>query len=174
IKIEPKTSFGTGHHESTQLAAGAMIDLRRKIHGQKVIDIGTGTGILCFLADRLGAGFCLGLDNDRECRANMAENRDDNQLQNPGSLLIGSLESLKKSVAFDVAVMNIIRTLSAPLLKPCYDITSSSGKCIWTGLMADEKGLAHKLSLDAGWTITRERILNGWWCGVLEKSNNSG
>lgn len=72
IIITPKMSFGTGHHATTFL----MIDLMQKINfrNKRVLDFGTGTGILAILAEKLGAASILAIDNDEWSINNATEN----------------------------------------------------------------------------------------------------
>ena len=72
IIITPKMSFGTGHHATTFL----MIELMQKINfkNKKVLDFGTGTGILAILAEKLGAASVLAIDYDEWSINNASEN----------------------------------------------------------------------------------------------------
>jgi ribosomal protein L11 methyltransferase len=76
LVITPKMSFGTGHHPTTHLMIQEMahVDMR----GKRVMDFGTGTGVLGILADNLGADFVLGIDNDEWSIRNTEENIDQN------------------------------------------------------------------------------------------------
>ena len=72
LVITPKMSFGTGHHATTYMMLQAMrgIDLR----GKRVLDFGTGTGVLAILAERLGAAEVVAIDNDDWSIENAQEN----------------------------------------------------------------------------------------------------
>ncbi|MFZ5439397.1 MAG: 50S ribosomal protein L11 methyltransferase [Myxococcota bacterium] len=62
--IEPKMAFGTGDHPTTSLCLGAVDAYLAQHPGASVLDVGTGTGVLAFAAKKLGAGRCVGVDND--------------------------------------------------------------------------------------------------------------
>lgn len=66
LHIPAQTAFGTGSHESTRLAIELLEDEADagRLAGRRVLDVGTGSGILCFVAERLGAGFAAGYDID--------------------------------------------------------------------------------------------------------------
>ena len=80
ILIEPKMSFGTGHHETTSLVMSQMLDIDFK--SKNILDMGSGTGILAILAKMLGATGITAIDNDEWAYNNALENFEKNNISN--------------------------------------------------------------------------------------------
>ena len=72
IKINPKMSFGTGHHETTSLMIKSQLNIDHS--GKSVLDVGTGTGILSIMAEKLGADRVVSTDIDEWSIKNCQEN----------------------------------------------------------------------------------------------------
>ncbi len=107
IIIDPKMSFGTGHHETTSLMVEYLLSLDLK--DKNVIDMGTGTGILGILASMLGALHIVGIDNDSWCYENAQENLSLNNISN-FDMRLGDAGLLKAySAVSDVFIANINR-----------------------------------------------------------------
>ena len=98
IIITPKMSFGTGHHATTFL----MVELMEKInfHNKNVLDFGTGTGVLGILAEKLGAGSVLAIDNDEWSISNASENIEANHCKH--------IHLIKRDNINDLSAVNII------------------------------------------------------------------
>lgn len=169
IKIEPKMAFGTGHHETTRLASRALIDLGAVVKGASFLDIGTGSGVLCFVAAMNGARVWLGVEIDPDCRENLAENRSLNNCTGCGAFVIGSTAALRASAFFDIIVMNMIHTESAPLLGDCRKLLAESGTLLWSGILRDEKQRAIDAAASEGFVLHGELSENEWWCGVFAR-----
>jgi ribosomal protein L11 methyltransferase len=107
IRIDPKMSFGTGHHETTRLVVRQMesLDFLHK----NVLDMGCGTGVLGILAAKLGAAQVLGIDIDPWSYENVAENSSLNGVENMETLL-GDV-SVIPDVMYDVILANINRNV---------------------------------------------------------------
>jgi ribosomal protein L11 methyltransferase len=176
IKIEPKMAFGTGHHETTRLAAQAIVALEPVVRGAALLDIGTGSGVLCFVAAMLGAARCTGIEIDPDCRENLSENLQGNSGVRQCSFVIGSLESVTPAARFDVMVMNMIHTESAPLLEKCSGHLAPGGTLIWSGILHDEYDRAVAAAGEFGFVLESPTRENEWWCGrfVRDGSRNSG
>jgi len=103
IVVEPKMSFGTGHHPTTSLMIRWM--LQQDLHQKKVLDMGSGTGILAILASKKGASRVWAIDNDGWAHQNALENTQINGTQNI-RVIQGTANSLQGEI-FDVILANI-------------------------------------------------------------------
>lgn len=103
IQVDPKMSFGTGHHATTRLMIRAMLDLNLK--ARTVADLGSGTGVLAILARKLGASHVLAVDTDEWAVRNAAENITLNGMEQI-EVLQGTITSLGTR-SFDMLLANI-------------------------------------------------------------------
>ncbi len=107
ITIQPQMSFGTGHHQTTWLASKRLFEL--EVKGKRVLDMGTGTGILAVLAEKLGAADIYAPDIDewsyRNAQENVALNSCSNVTIDHGdhTLLVGR--------TFDLIIANINKNI---------------------------------------------------------------
>ena len=171
IKIEPKMAFGTGHHETTRLAAKAIISKKKWIQNKNILDIGTGSGVLCFVADICGSRSCLGVEIDPDCLENLEENRQQNTHSGDIEFAIGTLDCLKNDTVFDMVVMNMLLTESTPLLPQVASMLRPGGCLVWSGILLEEKDTAiENASIIASCVLTKENVEHEWWCGVFTKS----
>ena len=106
--IQPKNTFGTGHHETTQLVLELM--LKNDFKGASVFDFGCGTGVLGLMALRLGAKQIVGNDIDEWCVDNIAENKSLNNLPD-FEFRLGDLSQLKQGELFDAVLANINKNI---------------------------------------------------------------
>jgi ribosomal protein L11 methyltransferase len=169
IKIEPKMAFGTGHHETTRLASQAIIAEIKRVKNRRVLDIGCGSGVLCFVAGRCGAASCVGVELDECCRENLAENLHENRPDGHIGFIMGSADSLKEGICFSIIVMNMIMAESSPLLDKIARLLAPEGRFIWSGILNDEYRDAIALARRSGFEIILENTENEWWCGVFIK-----
>lgn len=165
ITINPKMAFGTGHHESTQLAT---IEIERTLaHGANVLDVGTGSGILSIIAAKLGAGSVFGVDNDPEAVKNAYENAALNQVDKGIQFAIAPLESVTP-FEYDLVVANINRNvlLAYASLFPGYLV--EKGKIILAGILRSDEGIITGTYQEQGFRVIRRNIMREWLCLVLE------
>ncbi|MCF8294670.1 MAG: 50S ribosomal protein L11 methyltransferase [Bacteroidales bacterium] len=105
IIIEPKMSFGTGHHETTWLVLNQMSNVN--FVGKKVLDMGSGTGVLAIFAVKLGAVHADAIDNDSWAYENCRENIDMNET--PAVIPLLGDAGLLVDKKYDVVLANINR-----------------------------------------------------------------
>ncbi|MBI3585701.1 MAG: 50S ribosomal protein L11 methyltransferase [Ignavibacteriales bacterium] len=104
LQIDPKMSFGTGHHETTRLS---LVLLEKYLYpGTAILDVGTGTGILAIAAAKLGASSALGVDIDEWSVINAKENIKRNRESKKVNVVLGGTEKIPKR-KFDLIIANI-------------------------------------------------------------------
>ena len=108
IVINPQMAFGTGHHETTSLIIGELLD--SDLQGKSVLDMGCGTSILAILARMRGANHCTAVDIDDWCVRNSLENIELNHLDGI-DVYQGDASSLADKGPFDVVIANINRNI---------------------------------------------------------------
>lgn len=91
IIIQPKMSFGTGHHETTQLMMELMLE--HDFNGAACLDMGCGTGVLAILGEQLGAAYTMAIDYDEWCYENTQENFELNNMSH-ASVVHGDVKVL--------------------------------------------------------------------------------
>lgn len=107
IIIDPRMSFGTGHHETTYLMLAAQLDLD---HNNKVVlDAGCGTGILSILAGKLKARKIIAYDNDKWVIKNVQENLTLNNTS--AKVHLGTIQTLNLNTQFDIILANINKNI---------------------------------------------------------------
>jgi len=134
IIIEPKMSFGTGHHHTTRLMISEMMTL--DLSGKRVLDMGCGTGVLGILAFKLGSKRVLGIDNDQWAYENALENAN----KNGASMIeirLGDGGSLGNEV-FDVVLANITCNTLVQDLPEYAAHLADQGILIVSGILAED------------------------------------
>lgn len=134
IIITPKMSFGTGHHATTYLMVQQMA--RIDFSGKSVFDFGTGTGILAILAEKLGAGKVLAIDNDEWSIVNAHENIAANHCSN---IVLATSDSIDVQEKFDVVLANINRHVLINHLPEISNCSKSGAVVLLSGFFSTDK-----------------------------------
>ncbi len=146
--ITPKMAFGTGHHETTRLILRLLeaYDLENK----KVLDAGTGSGILAIYAARRGAAGVTAFDNDPEAMENAAENGLINGVQNNIRWLTGDI-GVVPAEAYDLIVANINRNVLLEIAGKLSAYAARGGTLILSGLLLTDEQTVLTAYRERGW-----------------------
>ncbi len=151
IVIEPKMSFGTGHHETTHMMVQHLLALN--LEGKKVLDMGCGTGILAIFAEMKGAKPIDAIDIDNWCYQNSVENAERNKCSHI-SVYEGD-SSLLEGRSYDVIIANINRNILLSDMKTYTDCLHDGGILLLSGFyeedirMINEEVTKHGLVFDS-------------------------
>ncbi len=138
IVIEPKMAFGTGRHETTR---SCLKIVRQKFRpGMRFLDVGCGSGVLCILADQMGASFVKAVDNDPTALENCRENFEVNRLRSPYEISLGSIEKCRGDLYYDFVCANIIKSTILSMLSDLAALTVPRGILILSGLLEGDEG----------------------------------
>lgn len=169
VEIDPGMAFGTGEHGTTR---GTLRLLERAVsRDDRVLDVGTGSGVLAAAAAGLGAGRVVALEKD----AGAAETARENLRRNgaAGRCRVVHLEAtagvlrLMAPPRFDVVAANILAPVLVPLLGPFREVTGDDGRLILGGILEEEAEEAVGPARRAGWRLEEEDRDDGWWTGLF-------
>jgi ribosomal protein L11 methyltransferase len=159
LTIDPKMSFGTGYHESTRLMLGLLE--RHISSGARVLDAGTGTGILAIAALKLGAASALGFDIDEWSYANAIENAGLNGVSGLFTVRQGDLPSVTES-GFDLIAANIQKNVIEKMLPGLVSRLAPAGTLLVSGLLAGDRDSIVATLTGAGLALEDESCEGEW------------
>ncbi|MFC2086218.1 50S ribosomal protein L11 methyltransferase [Bacteroidota bacterium] len=134
ILIEPKMAFGTGHHATTAMMLEHLLDIN--LEEKKVLDMGSGTGILAILASMKNADLVYAVDNDKWAYKNCLENIELNNIENIFTIE-GDVNSIKEEL-FDIVLANINRNTLIKDIGSYVNVLNTDGMLIMSGFYVDD------------------------------------
>jgi len=166
IVINPKMSFGTGHHETTTLMVQAMFEI--PLEGKTVLDVGTGTGILAFIALKLGASRAHGFDIDPWSIENSIENAALNACES-ATFQEGTIRN-EPEEAYDVVIANINRNILLNELSEYASRLQAGGYLLLSGFYSDDIPILLDAALPLELQLEEKTSLRNWACLRLRKA----
>ncbi len=173
LKIPAQTAFGTGSHESTRLVLEWLEEL--DLAGLDVLDVGTGSGILAFAAERLGAGRVVAFDVDATAiciaRVNARLNASLAPLRGDCAaprFFAGGVAALRVERRFDLALVNILPENFAGQIPTLAGVLRSGGRVISSGNLIERRGELLARWQSAGFTLEAERRRDEWIAFLLK------
>jgi ribosomal protein L11 methyltransferase len=164
IVIDPKMSFGTGHHATTSQVISQMRLI--SFANKKVLDLGSGTGVLAILAAKLGAAEVTAIDNDPWCRENAIENCLANGHPEI-SVLLGELSDVPGS--FDIILANIQRNYLVEHMAAMSEKLLPGGYLFISGFFENEAILLLNAALEQDLTAHYITVRDNWAAIILHK-----
>lgn len=172
IVLEPGMAFGTGTHETTQIAAHLIETMFQQQKVQSLLDVGTGSGLLAFMAERLGADNIYAYDNDPESKRVYAENLEKNARLCPNQVKVERHQwmvdwSTELSGKVDITVANIIDGVLMDL-KPEF-LKVKSPFFIFTGVLLErETDFLEAMLKETPWKIMQREARKEWAGYIFE------
>ena len=168
IVIDPATAFGTGEHATTR---GALAYLEAAVRpGDRVLDVGTGSGILAIGAVRLGARRAVAVESDPDamdsCRENLERNGVADRIDLELALVDGAWLAADAD-GFDVIAANVLSGVLTPLLPSFAAALGPAGRVILGGIMEHEADAMKAAAAAAGLRLADETVEGEWWTCLL-------
>lgn len=133
VRIDPGMAFGTGQHETTALCVRALEDALPRYPGARVLDVGTGSGILALAAVKLGASWAWGVDNDPEAVTAALENVAANAVR--GKVRIDATPLAEVEGRYPIVVSNILAEALIAMARELSARVEPGGTLILSGIL---------------------------------------
>jgi len=158
LVIDPKMSFGTGFHATTRLMLRSLEQAVRV--GDRVLDVGTGTGVLAIAAIKLGASSADGVDTDEWSMENALENATRNTVAEAFHVYSGSIEHVNGP--YDLVLSNITKLDNIGMLPDFTSLLAPGGRLILSGFYSDDVPDVLTEMQRHGYTLTQRLEEDGW------------
>lgn len=167
ITVDPKMSFGTGEHQSTKLCLLLIEKYLKK--GMKMLDVGTGTGILAIAAAKLDAVKVVAVDNDEWSYENSIENTVVNSVHGKIDVKLGEINTVIEN-DFDLVVANIQKDVLIQIKNEVFNRLKREGILILAGLLIQDENDIWREYEKLGFEWKESKILDEWIAVVFQKA----
>ncbi len=159
IIIQPKMSFGTGHHLTTQLMIEFMFG--SEIANKRVLDMGSGTGVLAILAAKLGASNIMAVEIDDMAEESVRENIEFNHCGEVIESVCGDANAICGQ-EFDIVLANINRNVLLADMAAYAAVLPSGGHLIMSGFLKDDVTILTNKAKKLGFKLAERRSFEEW------------
>ncbi len=168
VKMDPGMAFGTGTHETTRLVIRLLEKYTKE--GCRMLDVGTGSGILAICASRLGAGECRAYDIDPMAVRVANENIKDSGLQNITCEVSDLLRGVDASAPYDLICANIVADIIIRMTPDVGAFMHENTVLLASGIIAERADDVIQCFTEHGFRIVEQLNDNGW-CGLAVMKN---
>lgn len=165
IEIEPKMSFGTAHHATTYLMLSLLE--QQNVQGMRVLDMGSGTGVLAILAVKKGAAYVEAIDVDEWAYRNAQENFERNGVS--VNALLGDASLLTADKHFDLVLANINRNILLKDMESYAAVLNPGGTLMLSGFYEHDVQSLQDKAETLGLRLVQQRSRNEWTALKLTK-----
>jgi ribosomal protein L11 methyltransferase len=169
LVIDPATGFGTGEHATTRGALRLMESVLER--GERVLDVGTGSGILALAAAGLGASQVLAVESDPTAMGNARENLDRSPWADRIELANDEVDAgylaRNRGEGFDLVVANVLSGVLVPLFPALAASVVRGGFVIVGGIMESESESVRSAAAASGLSTEAEDREEGWWTALF-------
>jgi ribosomal protein L11 methyltransferase len=159
VIIQPKMSFGTGHHATTQLMVEML--LASNIEGKRILDMGSGTGVLAIVAAKLGAKSVLAVEIDDMAEESVRENIELNGVADRVVSVCGDASAIEGK-EFDIVLANINRNILLADMEAYAATLSKGGELVISGFYEEDIPLLVKKAKSLKMKSVNEFSCNEW------------
>ena len=164
VVIDPETAFGSGEHGSTR---GALLLLERHLTpGDRVLDLGSGSGILTIAASRLGAESVIGIEIDAEAIPVAEKNAERNHVEGNTEFVTADAAIAPLLGPVDLVCSNILRIINEGLLPEIRMVLRPGGQAIFSGMLSSEAELFLPALADGGFSVVDQVVDEDWWAVI--------
>ncbi len=159
VIINPKMSFGTGHHETTHLIVAEQLKINHEY--RTFLDVGTGTGILAIMAYKLGSGYISATDIDDWCIENSRENFKLNQVCEY-EIFQGMIDKLTLPGLYDIIYANINKNVLLNEIPFYKSLLNNQGILVLSGFYTEDIDDLVEKAQNSGLTYVYSKTKNNW------------
>lgn len=169
VLMDPGMAFGTGTHETTRLCASLLEKYEKE--GDRMLDVGCGSGILAICAAKLGAKECFACDIDENAVRIARENAEINKTPNVRAEVSDLLKQVEKvEGGYDICCANIVADVIIRMAPDIEKYISPEGCIIVSGIITERKEETVMALEECGWRLCDSIEERGWFAGMLKRT----
>lgn len=168
LRMDPGMAFGTGTHETTRLVMEMLSEEIRG--GERLLDVGTGSGILALTAAKLGADECYAYDIDPVAVRVARENIEKDGAKNVYCGIADLLDGVDTSSLYDFVVANIVADIILRLLPSLGSVMKVGARAILSGIIGERADEIRGVLEENGFSLVREASERDWYALLIQKN----